>query len=309
MLGAGAVGCYYGALLARAGVAVTLIGRAPHVAAIARDGVVVVEHEGQWQQRMAAATAVAAARDADLVIVAVKTPDTVDAVRLLAPHLSHEARLVSLQNGVDNAARIATVVAQPVYAAVVYVGATMDGPGRVRHTGGGDLVLGVPRELAARGDAPGDLAAIAAMFESTGIRCPVSADIEAALWTKLTINCAFNAVSALGHARYGRMAAQPDVRAVMEAAVGETVAVARAGGVVLDLSEQVAGIWRIADALGQQFSSTAQDVQRKKPTEIDALNGLVVRLGEARGIPTPVNRTLLALVRLRELDNAAEPGA
>jgi 2-dehydropantoate 2-reductase len=124
------------------------------------------------------------------------------------------------------------------------------------------------------------------MFESTGIRCPVSADIEVALWTKLTINCAFNAVSALGHARYGRMAAHPDVRAVMEAAVGETVAVAGAGGVVLDPSEQVAGIW-----------------------QIDALNGLVVRLGEARGIPTPVNRTLLALVKLREQDNAAEPAA
>ncbi len=113
------------------------------------------------------------------------------------------------------------------------------------------------------------------MFESAGVRCPIAPDIEAALWTKLTINCACNAISALGDARYGRMAASGDVRAVMEEAARETVAVARADGVMLDADALVASTWALAGAMAQQFSSTAQDIQRGKPTEIDALNGFV----------------------------------
>ena len=178
----------------------------------------------------------------------------------------------------------------------------MEGPGRVRHTGRGDLVIGVPRALAARGDAEGDLHALAAMFEHAGVACPTSPDIEAALWTKLTLNCAFNAISALGNARYGRMAANPLVRSVMEAAVRETVAVARAEGVALDADALVDATWKLAAAMAEQYSSTAQDVQRGKPTEIDALNGLVAQRGAERGIPTPVNLTLHALVKLREMD-------
>jgi 2-dehydropantoate 2-reductase len=300
VLGAGAVGCYFGAKLAHAGVGVTLIGRPAHVEAIERDGVCVLQDGREWRARVRAATAAAAARDAHVVLVTVKSPDTTEAAHSLAPHLRADTRIVSLQNGVDNAARIAAVLSQPVYAAVVYVGAYMEGPGRVRHTGRGDLVIGVPRALATRGDADGDLRALAAMFESAGVRCPVAPDIEAELWTKLTLNCAFNAVSALGHARYGRMAAMPVVRPVMEAAVRETVAVARADGTELDADNLVAATWKLASALAEQYSSTAQDIMRGKPTEIDALNGYVAQRGAALGIPVPVNRTLHALVRLRE---------
>jgi 2-dehydropantoate 2-reductase len=170
----------------------------------------------------------------------------------------------------------------------------------VRHTGRGDLVIGVPRALAARGDARGDLQRIAAMFAAAGVPCPVAADIEAALWTKLTLNCAFNAISALGDARYGRMAANPSIRAVMEETVRETVAVARADGVLLVPEELVAATWKLAAAMAEQYSSTAQDMQRGKPTEIDALNGFVAQRGAELGIPTPVNATLHALVKLRE---------
>ena len=302
VLGAGAVGGYFGAKLARAGVGVTLIGRPAHVEAIDRDGLRVLQDGGEWSARVRAATDPAAARDADVVLVTVKTPDTTAAARSLAPHLRADTRLVSLQNGVDNAARIGAVLEQPVYAAVVYVGCSMEGPGVVRHTGRGDLVLGVPRALATRGDTGADLRVLAAMFEAAGVPCPVSPDIEAALWTKLTINCACNAVSALGNARYGRMTAFPAVRVVMEDAVRETVAVARAEGVALDPDQLLATTWKVADALAELYSSTAQDVQRGKPTEIDALNGLVAERGAAAGIPTPVNRTLHALVKLREAE-------
>ncbi len=300
VLGAGAVGGYFGAMLARAGLDVTLVGRPAHVEAIARDGLQVLQDGSVWSVRVRVATDAAAARDADVVLVTVKTPDTAAAVRALAPVLRADARLVSLQNGVDNAARIAAELPQPVYAAVVYVGCYMDGPGRVRHTGRGDLVVGVPRALAGRGDGEGDLRALSAMFESAGVPCPIAPDIEAALWAKLTLNCAFNAVSALGQSRYGRMAASPPVRAVMEDAVREAVALARAEGVALDPDAMIAATWKLAAAMAEQVSSTAQDLQRGKPTEIDALNGFVAERGAALGIATPVNRTLQALVKLRE---------
>jgi len=218
----------------------------------------------------------------------------------LAGSVKPDARIVSLQNGVDNAERIAAVLGNPVYAAVVYVGVQMAGPGRVRHTGRGDLVMGVPRAFGGRGDSEGDLRVIAAMFEKAGIPCPVSADIEAALWTKLILNCAFNAVSALGDSPYGRMAASEPVRGVMETVVQEAVRVAHAAGVNLDTEALVATTWKLAASMPAQYSSTAQDMQRGKATEIDALNGYVAQRGAALGVDAPVNRTLHALVKLRE---------
>jgi 2-dehydropantoate 2-reductase len=301
VLGAGAVGSYYGAKLARSGIDVTLVARPIHVDAIARDGLRVVEGGAEWRADVRAATDVAAASRADLVLVTVKTPDTTEVASALARSMSPHARIVSLQNGVDNAQRIGTVLANPVYAAVVYVGVQMDGPGRVRHTGRGDLVIGVPRAFAARGDSERDLRAIAAMFEAAGIACPIGADIEAALWTKLTLNCAFNAISALGSSPYGRMAASASVREVMEAVVREAVAVARAAGAALDADGLVAATWKLAASMPDQYSSTAQDMQRGKATEIDALNGLVASRGAELGVDAPVNRTLHALVKLREV--------
>ena len=306
VLGAGAVGSYYGAKLARSGIDVTLVGRPIHVEAIERDGLRVVEGGGEWRADVRAATDVSAASRADVVLVTVKTPDTTAAAAALARCVPPHARIVSLQNGVDNADRIGAALDNPVYAAVVYVGVQMDGPGRVRHTGRGDLVIGVPRAFATRGDSERDLRAIAAMFEASGIASPIDADIEAALWTKLTLNCAFNAISALGHSPYGRMVASPSVRGVMEAVVREAVAVARAAGATLDADGLVAATWKLAASMPDQYSSTAQDVQRGKATEIDALNGFVASRGAELSVDAAVNRTLHALVKLRETASRSE---
>jgi 2-dehydropantoate 2-reductase len=300
VLGAGAVGCYYGGLLARAGTPVTLVGRPAHVEAIRRDGLSIEWADRRETIRVGASTDAAAVKDADVVLVCVKSPDTDAAARSLAPHLRADTVVASLQNGVDNAERLRAVLPQPVLAAVVYVGAYMEGPGVVRHTGRGDLVLGASRADATRPEVARGLARVAAMFEAAGVGCPVSDDIDAALWTKLAINCAFNAISALGRARYGRMARDPRIRALMEGTVRESVAVARAGGVALDERRLVDAVWGVADALAQQYSSTAQDILRGKPTEIDSLNGFVAARGDALGVDVPINRTLFALVKLRE---------
>ena len=299
-MGAGAVGCYYGGMLAAAGVAVTLIGRAPHVDAITERGLVIARNDRREVVSVRASSDAAAVTDADVVLLCVKGPDTTHAAAVLKPHLRADAVVVSLQNGVDNADRVADVIEQAVLAAVVWVGAYMEGPGIVRHTGRGDLVLGVTRRCADRLDAANHVADVGAMFEGAGVRCSIEQNIEAALWRKLVINCAFNAISAVGRAKYGRMVREPAIRDLMEATVRESVAVARAAGIELDEKDMLATVWGTAAALASQHSSTAQDLLRGKPTEIDSLNGYVVERARHFGLNVPVNRALHALVKLRE---------
>ena len=307
-MGAGAVGGYYGGMLALSGVA----GDADRPRAPRRcdraDGLVIERADRRDVVHVNAATEASAVRDADVVLVCVKSPDTRAAALAMKPHLRADATLVSLQNGVSNADALAEVLDQVVLAAVVWVGTSMERAGVVRHSGGGDLALGVARPSAGRSGAAQRAREVGAMFERAGVRCPVVDDIDAALWEKLVVNCAFNAVSALG-----RVALRPDgprrqrPRDLMEAAVREAVAVARAAGVALDEAAMIATVWRTAERLARQHSSTAQDIVRGKPTEIDMLNGEIVRRGEALGVPTPVNRTLHALVRLREQGDELVP--
>jgi len=300
VMGAGAVGCYYGGMLAMAGIPVTLIGRAQHVEAVRRNGLVIERDDRRDVVRVDATTDLHAVSDAHVVLVCVKSPDTRDTAAAIKPCLRADGVVVSLQNGVENAQWIAEAIEEVVLAAVVWVGAYMNGPGIVRHTGRGDLVLGVPRASADRSGAAARARATAAMFERAGVKCPVADDIEAALWSKLIVNCAFNAISALGRARYGRMARDPAIRRLMETAVREAVAVAHASSVAIDENAMLASVWRTAEALLSQYSSTAQDILRGKPTEIDMLNGFVARRADALGVDAPANRALHALVKLRE---------
>jgi 2-dehydropantoate 2-reductase len=163
---------------------------------------------------------------------------------------------------------------------------------------------------AADGTAASRCARIAATFERAGVACRVSPDVRAELWTKLVMNAAFNAISALARARYGAIVADPAVAATMRAVVDECVAVARADGVALQGAETLhAAALKLGAAMAGATSSTEQDLARGRATEIDALNGYVVARGDARGVPVPVNRALHALVRLLERERAAGEGA
>jgi 2-dehydropantoate 2-reductase len=300
VVGAGALGCLFGGLLARAGAAVTLIGRPTHVAAIRRDGLRFESGGAQSIIPVAATEDIAAVGDARLVLFCVKSSDTDDAGRAMAPHLPADAAVLSLQNGVDNVERIRAQVPNVVLPGLVYVAAQMAGPGSVNHTGGGNLTIGRLKAFArADGSDRRWLEEIAALFTGAGIKVTISETVEVDLWTKLVMNCAYNAISALTGSQYARMIALVEIRAVMADAVNEVVAVAAAKGVPLpgDLVEKAI---RLADGMPVTISSTAQDLKRGRRTEIDHLNGYVVREGEALGIATPVNRTLNALVKLAE---------
>ncbi len=301
VVGAGAVGSFYGALLARAGYRVTLIGRPAHVAAI-RDTGLRLDMAGTVQSvPVQASSELKSVQGADLVLFCVKSTDTDAVAREMAPWLAQEAVVLSLQNGVENASTIARYVPNSVVPAVVYVATAMPEPGLVKHFGRGELVIGAldPR----RSQAPDVLImlqALVELFATAGIAVTCSEDVRAELWSKLMVNCAYNALSALGHAHYARIASLPEVRALQQSIVQEVVEVAAAEGVALSLQSSLEAVDRIAQTMPQQHSSTAQDMTRSKPSEIDHLNGFIARRGSELGVPTPINRTLHALVKLVE---------
>lgn len=289
VMGAGAVGCYYGAMLARAGHAVTLIGRAPLVEAVQAQGLRLESAAFDGVVALQASTDAAAAAEAELVLCCVKSGDTETAGAALAPWLAPQTQVLSLQNGVDNAARLAQALQRPVIPTVVYVGTEMAGPAHVRHHGRGELVIG----------AGATSAALAAMLTEAGIPSEVSDHVAEALWAKLVINCSYNALSAISQQPYGLLVQVPGIKDTMRAVFDECTAVAAAASITLpdDLWDATYGLAR---NMAGQRSSTAQDLARGRPSEIDHLNGAVVRLGREHGIATPVNHTLWSLVKLLE---------
>src|SRR3989454_9872021 len=205
VMGAGAVGCYYGGMLARAGHDVTLIARAQHVEAVQKGGLRMETKAFDANVPMQASAEASGARGAKLVLFSVKSTDTERAGAALAPYLERDAVILTLQNGVDNAERLAATLGREVVPAVVYVAVEMAGPGHVRHHGRRELLIG-PSAASAR---------IAAAFGAAGVPVEVSDNVIGALWAKLIVNCAYNALSAITQLPYGRMVQGDGVPAVM----------------------------------------------------------------------------------------------
>jgi 2-dehydropantoate 2-reductase len=289
VMGAGAVGCYYGFRLARVGHDVVLIGRPQHVEAIKRQGLRLETQTFDENIRVAASTEGSAVQGAQLVLFCVKSTDTESGAAAVRPHLAPDALVLSLQNGVENADRLRALLQQEVIAAAVYVGTEMAGPGHVRHHGRGELVI---EQSKASDD-------IARALIAAGVPTEISDNVRGALWAKLILNCAYNALSAITQLPYGRLVKGEGVTVVMRDLVDECVAVAKADGVTIPGDIDLA-VRKIAETAAGQYASTAQDLARGKRTEIDHLNGLIVRRGEALGIATPANRLLHAIVKLIE---------
>ena len=277
-------------MLARAGHQVTLIARPAHVEAIVRDGLHMQTKSFDEHVRLSASSDASAVQGAQLVLFCVKSTDTEAAGAQMLPHLAPGALVLTLQNGVDNAERLRIVLPQHnVAATVVYVATEMAGPGHLKHHGRGELVI-----------EPSPSSAVAAQaFVAAGVPTEVSDNVRGALWLKLIINCAYNAISAISQLPYGKTVVGDGVQEVMRDVVAECLAVAQADGVQV-AGDADAAVRLIVETMPNQLSSTAQDLARGKRSEIDYLNGFVVRRGEALGVATPANRVLWALVKLLE---------
>ena len=301
VVGAGAVGSFYGAMLARAGHRVTLIGRPAHVQATTRNGLKLDLAKSSATEiiQIEASTEFSSLHTADLVLFCVKSTDSASVAFQIAPYLAPHALVMSLQNGVENAALIAQQIPHAVIPSVVYVATEIPAPGFVKHHGRGELVIGT-MQISRLSDPQKTLQDIVLLFASAQVPVQISQNVMAELWSKLMINCAFNAISGLAQIQYEKLAALESVRNTQTALVKEVIAVAQADGIHLSETVALQAVAQISVTMGSQKSSTAQDMARCKPSEIDHLNGFIVRRGQALGVPTPVNQALFALVKLVE---------
>ena len=295
VVGAGAVGGYFGGMFARAGAPIVFVGRKHFADAIESKGLVLDQSHGQERIRIEATTDIGVVRDCSLILFCVKANDTSATAAQMAPFVKPDSIVVCLQNGVDNAERVRAAASVLAIPAAVYVAVSVPEPSRVKHLARGDLIIGPRSEKTID---------IAKVFERAGIPCRISENIEGELWVKLLRNCALNAISALGHARYGEIAQNANAKQLMQNVIDEVLAVARAAGVVMpgvhDRESGMAAAMDLAMQMAEAFSSTAQDLNRGRPTEIDALNGYVARRGAELGVPVPVNHALFTLVKLAE---------
>ncbi|HXZ20319.1 MAG TPA: 2-dehydropantoate 2-reductase [Candidatus Acidoferrales bacterium] len=319
--GAGAIGAYLGARMARAGLEVTLFARGPHLRAMQENGVQVESAEGNFQARPRVVASLEEAGPADVVVLAVKA----QGLPALAPRLAHvlgpETAVVSTQNGVpwwffqtgggslegirlervDPGGVIAAAIEpRRVIGSIVYFATEIVRPGVILHTEGNRISLGEPD-----GSRSDRCRHIAKALIAAGLRCPITARIRHEIWVKLLGNVAFNPTSVLTRATLAQMTSDAEVSALTREIMKETEAVARALGFELPVSieQRMAG----AGAVGEHKTSMLQDLEAGRPLELEAIVGAVVELGEHLNIPMPYTRTVYACTRLLAQTQAKAP--
>jgi 2-dehydropantoate 2-reductase len=296
MLGAGGVGGYFGAKLARAGEDVTFLARGAHLAAIRTNGLRVRSAiDGEWVVKAAAVEDPAGLPPADVVVLAVKANDTEDALVRARPAIGSDTAVVSLQNGVRSAEMIDRVLG-PGHAVggAAYIFATIEEPGVIAHRLLGRITFG---ELDGRRTPRAER--LRAALSAAGIPVELSADIRRVMWEKYLLICAQAGMTALARVPAGVLRAHEPTWAMYRAIVEEVAAVGRAEGVTL-ADDAVDGVMEAAAALAPTaYSSMHHDLSTGKPLELDALHGHLVRLGQRHGVPTPMTFAVYAALRPR----------
>jgi 2-dehydropantoate 2-reductase len=310
--GAGAIGGYIGACMARAGQDVTLFARGPHLQAMRDRGVRVLSPDGDFQVQPRVIGDLGEAGAVDVIILGVKAHGLTQLAPQIKPLIGENTTVVSTQNGVpwwyfqvgggeQAGLRLETVdpggvigsAIDParVVGSIVYLGAEIAEPGVIRHTEGNRISLGEPD-----GSRSERCRSIAADLIQAGLRCPVSARIRTEIWVKLLGNVAFNTLSALTRATLSQMARHPDVCPVVRSIMSEVEAVANKLGVEIPitLDQRIAG----AEKVGEHKTSMLQDLEADRPMELEPVVGAVVELGERLGIEMPYTRTVYASAKL-----------
>lgn len=298
ILGAGALGSLLGARLSQAAAKISLLTTdSQHVQAIRQSGLTIEELDGSTTRYLLSAfDNIRSLEEApDWVMVAVKTHSIEDAVSSILERCHAKTLFLTLQNGIGNWERIANLVGRgSVLVGTTAQGATLLEPGRIRHGGNGPTYLGEPQ-----GPPAARVHAIVEQFRQARLKVEAREGMEQLIWEKLLVNVGINAITALTGTKNGFIAATPVARELCRAAVEEAMLVARAKGFEVP-QDMVERVWTVAEATAVNRSSMGQDVDRKKQTEIDAINGAIVTFGEQLHISTPVNRTLTQLVKTLE---------
>ena len=293
VMGSGAVGGYFGAKLAVAGNEVAFIARGKHLAALLEDGLRIKSPDGDLVVRQAQFTEVPErVGDVDLILFCVKSYDSATAAQAIAPMVSDETLILSLQNGIDNPDKLARVYSpSQVLPGVVYLGAQLTALGVITHSSGGRIILG-PLDGAVGSQAKN----LVSTLTAAGIPSEASAEIRQVQWTKLLWNAPFCAISCLTHANMRQIVESTSLTRLALGCMAEVQAAARTQGINLPnrLFDDVISFSR---GLGQFKPSMLQDLEGGKPLEYQAFNGIVVSLLAANGQPAPINQTFLATLK------------
>jgi 2-dehydropantoate 2-reductase len=289
VMGTGGVGGYFGGLLAKNGMDVTFIARGAHLRAMQQEGLRVESVHGDFALRPVQATGDSASvGPVDVVLFATKTYQLDDAAQAMKPLIGPETVVVPLHNGVDAAERTAAIVGeQHVLGGLCYVGSMIAAPGVIRQESPfRRVIVGEMPWNPDRGTIAPRVQAIADALTAAGATGEVSTDIQAARWTKFTFIAPFAGVAAVARAPAGEINAAPETRQMLHDAIAEVVAVAEAEGV--RLPEEPAKTRAFCDALAPHITPSMQrDVFEGKPSELESLIGVVVRKGQALGVPVP----------------------
>lgn len=298
VLGSGAMGCLYGSALARAGCEVTLVDIwKEHVDAINASGLVIEEPDGEHLiKNLRAVVHPSEAEKSDLVVVFVKATLTETSMRDALPLVSDKTAVLTLQNGLGNVEKLNAVVGkQHVIAGTTGHGSTLLGPGRIKHAGVGDTILGEQD-----GSRSERIEILADALRKAGFETKLSDNVMGLLWTKLIVNVGINALTAVTGLLNGQLLDFPETEDLMKAVIEEACSVAAAKGIRFEVSDPLEHTRAIARKTAANRSSMLQDILAKRRTEISVINGAIVQEGKKLGIPTPVNAVLTNLVLVKE---------
>ncbi len=297
IVGPGAMGLMLAARLTQAGAEVSLLDHRPQRAQLIDQQGVFLEHpQGEDHYAIPASAQPENLAGMELAIVCTKAYHTQEVARVLRAHLDPTARALTLQNGAENVETLVEALGpERVLGGITSEGATLLGPGQVRHAGRGLTHLGP-----AQGPLDDFTCQVRDLFLAAGFQTEANEGVQNLIWTKLVINVGINPLTAILDVLNGRLLELPPAVALMAAAVEEAVCVGRALGVRFLHQDMLAAVQQVAQRTGANISSMLQDVRAKRRTEVAYINGAVVRQGEQAGLPTPINQTLTQLVQAKE---------
>ncbi len=294
VMGAGAVGAYYGARLQQAGEDVVYCARGENLRAMQQRGIEIASIRGDLKLKVNATDEPRRLAPYDLILFCVKVYDTEAAAAAIKGCLAPDGAIMTLQNGVENEARLSELFgASAVMGGNARIGAELVAPGKIEHKTSGTIEFG---ELDGRISAR--TGAIAEAMRRAGIFGELSTNVRASRWDKLMWNAAFNTVTTLTHRTVGEVLDDPVGYALIRNLMEEVRAAAAADGVELS-GERIAQVLAHSNRnLRPVRTSTLQDLQRGKPLEVEALIGVVVRIARRHGIKAPISETIYGLMRL-----------
>ena len=297
VVGPGAIGCLFAAYLSKSKEEIWLLDKnSLRAAKINENGISLEGLSGSWQGKPKTTANPQDIGKADLILLCVKSFNTKTAIEQIMPILSQETKILTLQNGISNVEIISELVGEErVIAGVTNEGSTLIDIGKIRHAGRGETIIG-----AVDGKTPIGMRAIREIFNKVGLECKMSRDIKSLLWSKLIINVGINALSAITRLPNGKLVEYEGTKRILRDAVTEAAKIAKRKRIKLVFDDPLAKVEAVCEGTQDNFSSMLQDVLRKKRTEVEFINGVIVRLACELGIDVPTNKFLLDLVKTIE---------